>query len=224
MEGGIDGSGNMLEQYAALIGLLEDYDLPLNPLNIDEYGIVAEQCPAGSAWWIAQFERLNTLALRGNWLSGWELHDFLSSLLWKTDASTDYTETGTGYWPNGEWWVYNYYTSNMTGYRVGSTPSDDAYLDTYAVVGSDRVRVLCGVRTNEGTWQITIDDLSSVGLPEEGSLEIFTYGFPFTGGATGTDVPVDLGWVAHTYSDNSVTFPIYQVDEVTAYAFEFLVG
>lgn len=68
------------------------------PIVIDEYGVIPEQCPGGSAWWISRLERYNIPGLRGNWLSGTELHDFFASLLWKPDPTV---WTDTGYWANG---------------------------------------------------------------------------------------------------------------------------
>jgi hypothetical protein len=223
MEG---GGGDMESAYGALAGLLDTYNLPIQPINIDEYGTFPEQVPCGSAWWISQLERVNAQGLRGNWLSGWSLHDFLASLLSKPNAGTSsYSETATGYFPNGDYQVYKYYNLNMTGYRVGSSPSADLKLDTYTTVGSDMVRILTGVRITVGTWQITVNDLSAVGLAESGSLNIHTWGFPDTGGHYAeVDALDDLGWVEHTYSGNSVTFPIYQTDAITAWAFEFYVG
>lgn len=216
----------MESAYGALVGLLDTYNLPIKPINIDEYGTFPEQVPCGSAWWISQLERVNAQGLRGNWLSGWSLHDFLASLLSKPNAGTSsYSETATGYFPNGDYQVYKYYNLNMTGYRVGSSPSADLKLDTYTTVGSDMVKILTGVRITVGTWQITVNDLSAVGLAESGSLNIHTWGFPDTGGHYAeVDALDDLGWVEHTYSGNSVTFPIYQTDAITAWAFEFYVG
>lgn len=111
----------------------------------------------------------------------------------------------------------------MTGHRVGTSVSTDLKIDTYATVGTDKVRILCGVRISTGTWQITVNSLSSVGLPTSGSLTIQTWGFPDAGHFGEVDAPTNLGTAAHTYSGNSVTFPIYQVDTTTAYAFEFVV-
>jgi hypothetical protein len=37
------------------------------------------------------------------------------------------------------------------------------------------------------------------------------------------DGPTDLGWYGHAYSGNTVTFPVYLTDEVTAYVFEFAI-
>ncbi len=222
MEG---GGGDMEGAYGALFGLLQTYKLPVKPLNIDEYATFPEQVPAGSAWWISQLERVNAHGLRGNWLSGLQLHDFMGSLVSKPNAdNSNYSSTGGGYYPNGDYQVYQYYNLNMTGYRVGTSPSADLKLDTYATVGKDMVRVLTGVRITTGTWQITITNLSSVGLPSSGSLNIHTRGFTFGVHYAEVDAPNDLGWYSHTYSGNSVTFPVYQTDTSTAYAFEFYVG
>jgi hypothetical protein len=149
----------------------------------------------------------------------------MASLVSKVNASSPYCNpTGSCYYPNGDHQVYQYYNTNMTGHRVGTAPSGDLKLDTYATVGKDMVRVLAGVRITTGTWQITINDLSSVGLTASGSLNIHAWGFPFTGNFGEIDYPTDLGWYAHAYSGNSVTFPVFQTDTVTAYAFEFYVG
>jgi hypothetical protein len=211
--------------YGALVGMLQTYKLPIKPLNIDEYATWPEQVPAGSAWWISQLERVNAHGLRGNWLSGWQLHDFMGSLVSKAYANgPNYSPTGQCYYPVGDYQVYQYYNLNMTGYRVGTSPSSDLKLDTYATVGKDMVRVLTGVRIATGTWQITINNLSSVGLPSSGSLNIHTWGFPYFGHFGEVDVPNDLGWYSHTYSGDSVTFPVFQTDTSTAYSFEFYVS
>ncbi|OCL08554.1 glycoside hydrolase family 39 protein [Glonium stellatum] len=92
-------------------------------------------------------------------------------------------------------------------------------------VGSDMVRTLVGVRISTGTWQLQINDLTAVGLPARGNLNIHTWGFLNTGGHYGeVDYPNDLGWYSHAYSGNSVAFPVYQTDTSAAYAFEFYVG
>jgi len=222
------GEGDMLSAQAGLQVILAKYDLPSKPLNIDEYAIFTEQVPAGSAWWISQFERVDAIALRGNWLSGLALHDFMASLISKPAAGTSsYNATGVGYFPNGDWQLYKYYNQNMTGSRVGTLPTADLKLDAYATVGTDKVRTLVGARITEGTWQVTINDLSTVGLPEAGTLDIQTWGFPVSTVDEHygeVDGPNNLGIVAHTYSNNSVTFPIFQVDTTTAYAFEFNIG
>lgn len=195
-------------------------------ININEYATYAEEVPCGAAWWIAQLERVNALGLRGNWLSGTNLHDFMAGLLGKPNAGTTaYSATATGYWPAPEYNVYKYYAQNMTGHRVTTTPTPDTNGDVYATVGSDKVRLLVGARITTGTWGIQLNDLTSLGLASSGSISIQTWGFP--GSSTNhfleEDTPVNLGIVAHTYSGGALEFPVYQVDALEAYAFEFAV-
>ncbi|KIK50754.1 glycoside hydrolase family 39 protein [Collybiopsis luxurians FD-317 M1] len=206
-----------------LNSMLSSAGVPQKPIVIDEYGTFAEQCPGGSAWWISRLERFNVQGLRGNWLSGTQLHDFFASLLWKPDPTS---ATATGYWTNGgRSSVYQYYNQMMTGHRVGTTGSIDRLMDSYATVGTDKVRILVGGRQVTGTWQVTVNSLSSVGLPTSGTLDITTFQFSFTGSHTGNvGAPTNLGVVAHTYSGNSVSFPIFQTDTTTTWAFEFNVA
>ncbi|KAH1315105.1 hypothetical protein KXV58_007839 [Aspergillus fumigatus] len=222
MEG---GGGDLLSAQAGLVYWQTTYGLPGRPININEYAVLDEEVPAGSAWWISQLERINAVGLRGNWLSGWKLHDFLASLLSKPNAdNSNYDPTGTGYFPTGDYQVYKYYNLNMTGHRVGTLPSADLKLDAYAAVGDDRVaRVLVGVRIATGTWQLQLNQLSALGLPTSGTLNVHTWGFPVASNVHygQVDGPKDLGWYGHVYSGDSVTFPVYQTDTTTAYAFEF---
>lgn len=224
------GKGDMLSAQAGLQSILEQYKLPSKPMNIDEYGTFNEQVPAGSAWWISQIERVDAIGLRGNWLSGLKLHDFMASLLSKPTADkTYYDPSGGDYYPNGDFQVYKYYNTNMTGLRLGTLPSANKKLDAYATADVDLVRTLVGVRGEDvvGTWSLTINDLGEVGLDQTGTLKIHTWGFPVSeddvhyGRVNG---PKDLGWADHPYSGSSVTIPIYQTDTMTAYAFEFEVG
>ncbi|CAK7203969.1 hypothetical protein SEUCBS139899_006719 [Sporothrix eucalyptigena] len=221
MEG---GGGDMQSSVATYKTILEDNGLATDHVvNINEYGIWSEQVPAGSAWWIAQLERVNAFGLRGNWLSGDALHDFLAGLVGKPNGGTsDYNYTAGGYWPTPAWQVYHYYAKNMTGTRVQTEPTADLLGEVYAVVDTDTVRLLVGSRVATGTFYIELRDLASVGLPESGTLEIHTYGFPGTDDHYAElDAPTDLGWYGHEYSGNTLSFPIYQVDVYTAYAFEF---
>ncbi|KAJ5389201.1 uncharacterized protein N7496_000269 [Penicillium cataractarum] len=213
MEG---GGGDLLSAQAGLNYWRSTYNLPSKLININEYGVYDEQVPAGSAWWIGQLERINARGLRGNWLSGTNLHDYMASLLGKS---------GSTYYPNGDYQVYKYYYQNMTGYRVGTLPSSDLKLEAYATVGSDYARVLVGVRVATGTWELELNSLSSLGLPTSGTLNVHTWGFPVASDVHygEVDAPTDLGWYGHAYSGDTVTFPVYQTDEVTAYVFEFAI-
>lgn len=219
MEG---GGGNMLESTAGLDELLAQYNLPSKPININEYAVYDEQVPAGSAWWISQLERVNAHGLRGNWLSGYQLHDFLASLLSTPNMPNDFDYSSDDYFANGDYQLYKYYNLNMTGDRYGTMMSDDGYLDAYATVG-DKARVMVGVRINTGTWTLQLNDLTAIGLPASGTLNVHTWGFPVGSDAHWSEVdgPTDLGYYGHDYSNGEVSFPVYQNDKTTAYVFEF---
>ncbi|PNP61369.1 hypothetical protein FNYG_13852 [Fusarium nygamai] len=218
-----DEPGDPANDHGNWQALRQQYNAPDNQVNINEYAPFSQQVATGAAWWISRLERYNYIGLRGNWLSGCQLHDFMASLLGKSD---DNSCTAGGYFPNGEYQVYKYYNLNMTGTRATTTGSGDGMLDVYTTIGTDKVRVLTGVNIATGTWYITINNLSSVGLPTSGSLAIHTYGFVDNGHYGGVSAPTDRGVYSHTYSGNSVTFPVYQTneDENTAWAFEFAVG
>ncbi|KAJ7027779.1 glycoside hydrolase family 39 protein [Mycena alexandri] len=179
---------------------------------IDEYANVGEQNPSSAAWWIARFERFNMSGLRGNWLSGANLQDFLSGLLWKS---------GSTYFANGEWQVYNYYATSMTGFRVATTGSTDRLMDNFAVVGTNIVRILVGGRLVTGTYTLQIKNLSALGLATSGTINVTTRQFSFAGTEGQEGAPSNLGVVAHTYTGNVLSFPIFQTDTVTTWAFEF---
>jgi hypothetical protein len=218
-----DEPGDVANDHGNWQALRQQYNAPDNQVNINEYATFSQQVATGAAWWISRLERYNYIGLRGNWLSGCHLHDFMASLLGKSD---DNSCTAGGYVPNGEYQVYKYYNLNMTGTRATTTGSGDGKLDVYATIGKDKVRVLTGVNIVTGTWYITINNLSSVGLPTSGSLAIHTYGFVDNGHYGGVSAPTDRGVYSHTYSGNSVTFAVYQTDadKNTAWAFEFAVG
>ncbi|KAG5814118.1 hypothetical protein H9Q74_007937 [Fusarium xylarioides] len=218
------GSGSNFENsYGVLQQILSKYGLPQRQININEYATFNEQVPAGSAFWISQFERRNAIGLRGNWLGGTQLHDLAASLLSKPDPSN---YASTGYFANGDWWVYNYYSHNMTGQRVSTSVSSDGQLDAYATVDTKArtARVLLGCHPpTTGTYDVTFSGLAKLGLPSSGTLQVRTWKF-----AVGSDVhysqmgpPQDLGNYGHTISNGQVTLPFYQTDDVTTYAWEF---
>ncbi|KAF4445694.1 hypothetical protein F53441_10600 [Fusarium austroafricanum] len=217
-----DEPGDVAVDYNNWAVLRQQYNAPDNQVNINEYGGSSQQVATGAAWYISRLERYNYIGLRGNWINGCGLHDFMASLLGK---SNDNSCTAGGYFPNGEFQVYKYYNLNMTGTRATTTGSGDGKLDVYTTIGSDKVRVLTGVNIATGTWYITINNLSSVGLPTSGSLAIHTYGFVDNGHYGEVSAVTDRGVYSHQYSGNSVTFAVYQtdVDKNTAWAFEFAI-
>ena len=216
-----DEPGDVQVDVANLANLLKQYGAPTRPVNLNEYATFDEQVPSGAAWWMSRLERANAHGLRGNWLSGCHLHDFMASLLGKTDTNS--CTSSAGYYGNGEFQVYKYYNQQMVGVRAQTTGTGDGIMDVYATIASDKVRTLAGVRLKTGTWYITIKGLTSVGLPASGTLNIQTYGFEDKGHFGRLDGSSNRGVFGHAYSGNSVTFPVYQTteDKNTAWAFEF---
>lgn len=221
MEG---GGGDMQSSVATYKSILAKYGLVTDKvININEYATFSEQVPSGAAWWISQLERVNAIGLRGNWLSKGALHDFMAGLLGKPNAGTSsYSATAGGYWPAAEFQVMKYYATNMTGYRVQTDSTADTNGDVYAVVDTDRVRLLVGARVATGTWNINLTDLTALGLPASGTLNIHTYRFDGSSNHFQEyDSSIDLGVYGHPYSNNQVTFPIRSTESYTALAFEF---
>jgi hypothetical protein len=144
----------------ALEALLNKYKTPLKPLIVNEYGLTREQNPSAAAWYISWFERYSVRGLRGNWASVLTLHNYFTDLLGKLNAGTSlYSATQAGYWGNGEFNVYKYYGTNMTGHCVQTTGSADRLFDVYATRGTtaNLVKMLCGSRLASGLWNIFSD-------------------------------------------------------------------
>ena len=134
--------------------VLNFYGLPLQTKVINEYAVRGEQNPGGAAWFISRFERYNTTALRGNWASGYALHDYFADLPGKPGATEACYNSScnitTGYWSNGGYNVYKYYNLAMTGHRVQTFGSPHNLFDIYAT-HSGRSSVLGGSRLTAGT-------------------------------------------------------------------------
>lgn len=203
---------------ASLRALLQRYSLPERQININEYATLSEQIPAGYAWWISRIERYDAIGLLGNWLSGTTLHDLFANLLTKKNNPYDYYATDYVSAPGYQ--VYKYYNLNMTGVRANTTGSSDRLFDVYSTI-SDRVRILAGVRLSTGNWAITVENMSAVGYPTAGNVTIDTYGFDGDSVWDIVNAPSFRNTVTHSYSGDSLTFPIYQTDNHTAWAFEF---
>ncbi|KAJ8118500.1 hypothetical protein OPT61_g533 [Boeremia exigua] len=189
-------------------------NLPSLPIDVNEYATPEEQRPSASAWYISQFERTNIRALRANWASYGELHNFMANLLGRNQDGS--------YYPNGEYQVYKYYNS-MRDTRVATSGSADGKFDVFATRGStrDSVKILAGSRLTTDEYDITIEDMNAVGLPESGSVTIQTLRFDWAGQFGQVDQPVNLGSYTHQYSGNKLTFWVRPATTSTAYAFEF---
>lgn len=205
----------------SLAAMLKTYSLPEREVNINEYAGFSEMHPSGYVWWISRLERYNFLGLLGNWLSSTTLHDLFANLL--TKKSDPYNYKATDYAAAPGWWVYRYYAQNMTGERLATTGSTDNLLDVYATKDGSTVRLLVGTRVSIGTWSVAVTGLSSIGYGTSGSVSINTWGFDGSDAFTPQASPSFRNTVVHTFSDDTLTFPIYQTDTFTAWAFEFSV-
>jgi hypothetical protein len=147
------------------------------------------------------------------------VHDLFANLLTKT--ADPFTYAATDYVAAPGYWVYRYYAKSMTGTRVKTTASTDTKFDVYATVGTDRVRILTGVKLQTGTYTLQVANISALGLPSSGSVSIDTWGFLGSDPLTPTGAPAFLNTVSHTYSGNVLSFPVYQTETHSAYAFEW---
>jgi len=205
-------SDDLQNTNASLTALLEQYKLPQRQVNINEYATSGEQRPAGAAWWISRLERYDTIGLRGNWLSGTELHDLMANLLTKKNNPADYT--ATDYLPTGEWQVYAYYSRNMTGQRVATTGSTDRLFDVYATIDGKSLKVLAGSRVTAGTWSIQIEGLSC-----DGDVNVQRWSFPGETQYSVLEAPVNGGVGQAAISGGVLTLDV-KSDNTTAYAYE----
>ncbi|KAJ3536811.1 hypothetical protein NM208_g6564 [Fusarium decemcellulare] len=208
---------NLRESKQQFDTLRKKYKLPERPININEYAwLDEEQSPAGAVFYISQLERHNAHGLRANWASTGQLHDFLANLLVKNNAG-DYS-------PTGEWHVYKYYSQEMKGNRVATSPSDDEFFEVFATRGNSAgsVKVLASIRPGAGkkTYNLSISGLSSLKI-KGSNVNIRTYRFDGPTRFTAVGGPVDLGTYRHTIKNDQITFWV-AADAITqAFAFEF---
>ncbi|KAJ5758215.1 glycoside hydrolase family 39 protein [Penicillium nucicola] len=196
----------------SLTALRAVHFLPERPIDVNEYAWPSEQNPANSVYYISQFERWGIRALRANWGGGSDLHNYMANLIWTTSEGV--------YYPNGDWQAYKYYGS-MVGERIATKASDDLKFDSFAVVSGDGLlQILAGTRTVQQAYQITITGLSEYGLATEGSLNIRTLRFDWSGSEVEVGDPVDLGSATYTYSSNELTITFDPPSNSTAFAFE----
>lgn len=172
----------------------ETHGLPERPIDVNEYAWPESQNPAHTTWYLAQFERHNLRGLRANWGSGGQLHDLMADLV--------FHDNGT-YRPNGEWYLYQYYTQ-MKGTRVMTTGSEDLSFDAFSVVSNVGAKIITGTRNLKAPYQLVVTGLSALGLPDEGTVQVRKIQFNWSGKATDTGAPVDLGLSQHKISNGTV--------------------
>lgn len=203
---------------SSLRGLLRQYGLPERQVFANEYAESSEMVPGSYIWWISRLERYDFLGMLGNWLSGTQLHDLFAGLLTKKSDPGNYA--ATDYAPAPGFEVYSYYNLNMTGVRANTTGSTDRWLDTYATIGVDKVRILAGVKLQTGTWSVVVEGLASVGY-SSGSVAVSTYSFDGASTKTIASTPGSKGSTNYTITNDAITIPIHQDTTSTGWAFEF---
>lgn len=219
LEGGLTDTTND-PQYtnSSLRALLKQYGLPERQVFANEYAESSEMVPGGYIWWISRLERYDFLGMLGNWLGGTMLHDLFGGLLTKKSNRANYA--ATDYVAAAGYPVYKYYNLNMTGLRANTTGSKDRWLDTYATIGSDKVRVLAGVKVQTGTWAVSIQGLGAVGYTS-GSVSVQTYSFDGQSTTTIAGDPTSHGTTDYPITNGAITIPIRQTASYTGWAFEF---
>lgn len=142
----------------------------------------------------------------------------MQGLLCKPNATNEnYSIDGDGYWSTAEYQVYKYYGSQMTGQRLKTTPTPDSFLDVYATVDDNVVRILAGTRSRSGDWTIEL-----VGLPEDSEVKIRTLAFIVKDGDkfNNVDGPEHLGDTTDHVKNGCLRLKMEHEDNTTAYAFE----
>lgn len=155
--------------------ILADHDLPIRPVNINEYATKTEQTPSGYAWWISRLERYNYAGLLGLWNA--PLYDNFANLLTKYGNATD--TSNTNYTGAAGFPLYKYYATSMVGERATTTGSGNMKWDVFATIGArgDQVRILAGSRATAGNYTIQIQGLASVGYSSSGTLNAKYWAF-----------------------------------------------
>ncbi|KAG8995203.1 hypothetical protein FRB94_009341 [Tulasnella sp. JGI-2019a] len=125
--------------------------------------------------------------------------------------------------PSGAaWWISRLERYNMSGMR-GNWASGAQLHDFLAgLLGKTDVDSATGTGyfANGGTYELVIENLSSLGLATSGTITVHTYQFAYAGVYVASPV-TDLGTYAHTYTGNTLSLPIYQTSTTTTWAFEF---
>lgn len=213
--------GNPADNAAPFQQILSNAGLPQRTININEYATQDEMVAAGYAWYIAKFERLNWFGLLGNWQSAGNLYENLSNLLSKSPGSPTDT-SNTNYVPAAGYWIYNYYTQKMTGRKVTTTSSSDGNCDVYGTVGSDKVRLLTSCHYKSVNYNIQVSGLQALGYPASGSITVNVTRFNSTSNPFDPiPAPYGVGSFSMGVSNGVGSIPVYPVNNLYAYTFEF---
>lgn len=115
-----------------------------------EYGTRAQQLPAFTSWFLSRFSQAGLPAIRSNWATGPDYHDYLTQLLVPPQfPGQEYSETG-------DYWTYKTYADISTSAyrRCNSSSAADNVLASYASCNGTGGGVLIG---GPGVFTGTID-------------------------------------------------------------------
>ncbi|CZT15961.1 uncharacterized protein RCC_01801 [Ramularia collo-cygni] len=175
--------------------VLEKYNLPEKPFQINEYAASDEQTPAYTAWFIQRFERTGIVGMRANWGSKVGLHNDIAKLLGPGDQ-----DKSSNFYKLGDWHVLNYYTQAQKGVitLAGATVSTcyDLYVTQERDVGI--THVLAGSRGQSGAYPVTISNVDSMpAYKGKTSLRVVVREIPWNnGGVVDEPTTVSNGTVA----------------------------
>ncbi|MFE8950513.1 RICIN domain-containing protein [Streptomyces sp. NPDC007856] len=168
------------------------------PYQINEYGALSQQNPAGGGWYIGRLERAGVDGLRGNWASGTALHDDLANLLTKNSLGQ--------YLPLGEWFMYRYYGS-QSGNIVKLTPGTNTDGLATKDNAAGNAKVLLGSNGNTGNVTVNLTGLNTTSVVENGKVRAVVQRIPYNSGAAVTG-PTTISDSTLTVSDNAASVSI----------------
>ncbi|KAI1023762.1 hypothetical protein LB504_005009 [Fusarium proliferatum] len=155
------------------LAVLSQYDLPLQPVNLNEYALLEEMTPSGYAWWLSRLERYNYAGLLGLWKP--PLYDNFANLLTKSPGDPQ-DENNDNYVGAAGFSLYKYYATSMSGQRAKTKGSSDGRFDCFVTIG-DKVRILAGSRVAVGNFTLQLEGLEAVGYALSDTLDAVYYAF-----------------------------------------------
>lgn len=142
-----------------LYQVLQKYNLPSRPFQLNEYAAPDEQTPAYTAWFITRFERAGVTGLRANWGSKVGLHNDLAKIL-----GPGGDDKSGNFYKLGDWHVLNYYTQAQNGTITYAGALGSTCYDLYVTQEREAgvIHILAGTRAQTGSYPITISNIDSI--------------------------------------------------------------
>lgn len=88
-----------------------------------------------------------------------------------------------------------------------TTASSNTQFDAFAARQGNAIKILAGTRTIQAPYDISVTNLSQIGLGSSGSINVHVYRFDWNGTEGEVDGPVDLGMVKYSYASDQVSHP-----------------